>query len=306
MSIGMCRKEVIMHISKSLRVKKALVPWIFALPGLLGAFIFRYYFMFQTLKISLHDYDITKPPGEFVGFENYIRMFANPEFWGAWKNTLIFVGLYLLIIFPLPILHAICLSEIKKGRGLLATIYLMPGFIPLSILVIIWKWIWNPANFGLANQFMTFLGVPTQTWLGNPSLTKFSIIFTFIISGGFSVMLYLSAILGISNDIYEAAQIDGCSGLKKIFYITLPNIKFIILLQLIIAIINQSQILDLPYQLTRGGPNGASTSITLYIFNQITDGRIEYGGAMSAAATLGLVVFVITMIQLRLNNSERE
>jgi multiple sugar transport system permease protein len=295
-----------MHIIRSLKFKKAVVPWLFALPGLLGAFIFRYYFMFQTLKISLYDYDITKPPGDFIGLENYIRMFSNPNFWNAWKNTFIFVGLYLLIIFPLPILHAICLSEIKKGRGLFATIYLLPSFIPISILVIIWRWIWSPNNFGLANQFMSFLKLPNQIWLGNPSLTKFSIIFTFIISGGFSVMLYLSAILGISNDIYEAAQLDGCSGLKKIFYITLPNIKFLVLIQLIIAIISQSQILDLPYQLTRGGPNGASTSITLYVFNQITDGRVEYGGAMSAAATLGLVVFIVTMIQLRLNNSERE
>ncbi|MDF2611155.1 MAG: binding-protein-dependent transport system inner rane component [Lachnospiraceae bacterium] len=295
-----------MHISRSLKFKKTVLPWFFALPGLLGAFIFRYYFMFQTLRISLHDYDITKPPGDFIGLDNYIRMFANADFWNAWKNTIIFVGLYLILIFPLPILHAICLSEIKKGRGIFATIYLLPGFIPLSVLVIIWRWIWNPNNFGMANQIISSFGFPAQAWLGNPSLTKFSIIFTLIISGGFSIMLYLSAILGISNDIYEAAQIDGCSGFRKIFYITLPNIKFLVLIQLIIAIINQSQLLDLPFQLTRGGPNGASTSIAIYIFDQITGGRVEYGGAMSAAATLGLVVFIITMVQLRINNSERD
>lgn len=294
-----------MRISGSLKMKNILIPWLFILPGLVFTFIFRYYTMFQSFWISLHDYNLTKPPGDFVGLENYIMLFQNPYYWEAWKNTIIFVTLYFLITFFIPVLQAIFLSETAKGRGILTTIYLIPAFIPLSINVILWKWIWNP-NYGFANAVMKFLGLPSQAWLSDPNLTKICIVISGIVGGGFSVLLYLSAILGVSSDIYEAAQIDGCAGFKKIFYITLPNIKFLIMIQLILSIIGHMQILDLPYQFTQGGPNGASTSVALFMYGQISGDKLEYGKASAIALSLGFIIMIVTMIQLKLSNSERE
>jgi multiple sugar transport system permease protein len=295
-----------MHIIKSLKFKKAVTPWLFVLPGLVFAFIFRYYLMAQTFWISLHNYNITKPPGDFVGLRNYIWMFENPDFWAAWKNTFIFTGLYVLLIFPIPVLQAISLYAIKRGKGILSTLYLIPALIPFSVVVAIWRWIWNPQNFGIANQLMSLLGLPSQQWFSNPDLTKLCIVLTGVFGGGFSVLLYYSAIQGISKDVFEAAQIDGCGGFKNIFYIILPNIKFIIFIQLILSVSGYMQILDAPFQYTRGGPNGASTSIALFAYNQITNGRVVYGGAMAASMTLGIVILIITIIQLILNKSERE
>jgi multiple sugar transport system permease protein len=294
-----------MRVSSSLRMKNAIIPWLFILPGLIFTFIFRYYTMFQAFWISFHDYSIIKPPGEFVGLRNYITMLQNPDFWSAWKNTFVFTGLFTLITFFVPVIQAIFLSETVRSRSILSTMYLIPAFIPLSVNVILWKWIWNP-TYGFANYIMNVFGIPAQTWLSDPKFTKFCIVFPGIIGGGFSVLLYLSAILGISKDIYEAAEIDGCSGFKKLFYITLPNIKFLIMIQLILSVIGNMQILDQAYQFTTGGPNGVSTSISLFIYQQISNNRIDYGNASATAVMMGIVIMTITIIQMKISNSQKD
>lgn len=287
-----------------LRFKNAITPWLFVLPGLVFTFIFRYYTMFQAFWISLHDYDMVSPPGKFIGFDNYVSLFQNEDFWSAWKNTLIFTGLSLLITFLIPIIQALFLSEIHKGRGFFTTLYLIPTVIPLSVNVIIWKWIFNPDS-GLANAIVTFFGGEAQAWFSDPQLTKLCIILPGILGGGFAVLMYLSAIMGVNRDIYEAADIDGCSGFRRLWYITLPNIRFLITIQMILAVITAMQILDQPMQYTTGGPNGASTSIALYT-NKLMTEQMNYGKSAATGFILLIVVAIITGIQLKLDHSEKE
>lgn len=281
-----------------------LAAWLFVLPGLVFTFIFRYYTMFQAFWISLHDYDMASPPGEFVGFENYISLFQNGDFWAAWKNTLIFTGLSLAITFFIPIIQALFLSEVRRGRGIFTTLYLIPTVIPLSVNVIIWKWIFSP-NASLANSLAALFGQEPQAWFSDPGLAKLCIILPGVLGGGFSVLMYLSAIMGVDRDIYEAADIDGCSGLGRLWHITLPNIRFLIGIQMILAVIAAMQILDQPLQYTNGGPNGASTSVALYANRLMTD-QMNYGKSAAAGFTLLVVVAMITAIQLKLDKSERE
>lgn len=284
--------------------KTLLSAWLFVLPGLVFTFIFRYYTMFQAFWISLHNYDMASPPGDFVGFDNYISLFQNPDFWSAWKNTLVFTGLSLAITFFIPIIQALFLSEVHRGRGIFTTLYLIPTVIPLSVNVIIWKWIFSP-NMGLANAFAALFGQESQTWFSDPALAKLCIILPGVLGGGFSVLMYLSAIMGVGRDIYEAADIDGCSGLRRLWHVTLPNIRFLIGIQMILAVITAMQILDQPLQYTNGGPNGASTSVALYA-NRLMTEQMNYGKSAAAGFTLLIVVAIITAIQLKLDQSERE
>ena len=289
---------------KRLHLKNKLTPVLFLLPGILFTFIFRYYTMFSSFWISLHHYDVTKPPGEFVGFANYADMLANPDFWKAWKVTFLFVLLSLLLSFWVPIVQAIFLNEIGRGRGVFSSLYLLPSVVPAAANVIIWKWIFHPV-YGIANKVVGFFGLPPQTWYSDPRLTVFCIVFPGIIGGGFGVLLYLSAIQGISGDIMEAAEIDGCSGFKRLLYITLPNIWFLILIQLILMIIGTMQILDPVIQYTMGGPGFESASIAYFIYDKMQV-RFDYGHATAIAFMLQLVIAVMTSIQLRLDQSERE
>ena len=289
------------------KAKNRIIPWLFVLPGILFTFIFRYYTMFQSFWISLHHYDIAKSPGKFIGFANYTGLLKNPDFWNAWENTLAFAALILLLTFLVPLIQAIFLSEVTKGRGIFSTLYLVPAVIPLSVTVIIWKWIFNP-NYGLANYILKVVGVSAKTWYSDPDLVKISIVIPMMIGGGFGVLLYLSAIQGISGDIVEAAQIDGCTGFKKLFYITLPNISFLIFIQLILSVIGALQILDPVIQFSRGGPNGASTSIAFSIYDFIGGNQHVpvYGRATAAAFMLLIFITLLTVLQMRLDKSEKD
>ena len=224
--------------------RKALSPWLFMLPGIIFTVWLRYYPIIKSFYMSLFSYDAVNPPGHFAGFQNYINLFTAAYYLDAWKNTFIFLILQLFLVFWVPLVQAIFLNELKRFQKTFSTIYLITALIPISVSVILWKWIWNP-DFGLANQIVKAFGLPQQMWLSNPALTKFCIIFPGFVGGGVGVLLFLSAINGISEDVLEASQLDGCSGWQRIRHIILPNIRFIIIIQLVLAVISSMQILPI-------------------------------------------------------------
>lgn len=285
-------------------IKGILVAWMFLLPGITFTLILRYYTIFRAFYLSFFRYNVANPPGEFVGFENFKELFADSYYWNSWKNTLIFLVLVLSLTFFIPIIQALFLEQIVRVRGLASTVYILPAVIPGTVNIILWKWIWNP-EFGVANYIFKIFGSEPMLWLSDKEWVKFCIIFPGIIGGGIGVLLYLAAILGISEDIKEAAKLDGCSGIKRVFYITLPNITFLIFIQMILTTMGALQILDAPYQYTNGGPAHASESLPLLIYN-LYNVNFNYGKGSAASMTLMLIISIITFIQLKLNNHQSD
>ncbi len=289
-----------MHLT--VKRRKYLAAILFMLPGIIATIWLRYYPIGKAFYMSMFDYDPVTPPGVFVGFKNFLNLFKTEFYWEAWWNTFIFLGITLVLVFWVPLVQAIFLNEIMRGKKLFTTIYLITALIPMSVNVIIWKWIWDP-QYGLANQIFQFFGGSAQLWLSNPDLTKFCIVFPGIVGGGVNVLLYLAAIQGIPPQIYEAAALDGCVGWQKIRYIVLPNLRFIIVIQLILTCISGMQVLDIPFQFASGGPSGASTSMGIYIYNSVyTD--LSYGKSAAASVILFLVIALLTVLEMRLDRSE--
>ena len=156
--------------------RKKITPWcILFLPMAFTVWL-KYYPIFSAFYISLFQYDPINPPGKFVGFENYMEMFQMQFYWDSWKNTFIFLMLQLCMCFFIPLIQALLLNELIKLQKCLTTLYILPALIPTSVNVIIWKWIWHP-DYGVANQIVQFFGGEPQTWLSDPNLVKFCIIF---------------------------------------------------------------------------------------------------------------------------------
>lgn len=248
--------------------------------------------------------DVANPPGEFVGIDNFKELFKNSDYWQAWNNTFVFLMLIISLNFFVPVIQALLLGEIIRLRGLFSTFYILPAVIPATVNIVLWKWIWNP-DFGLANYVLKIFGADPSMWLSDANWVKFCIIIPGIVGGGVAVLLYLAAILAVSEDIKEASRIDGCTGIKHILYITLPNIKFLILIQFLLTTMGALQLLDGPFQFTDGTPAGASRSLPLLIYHFYTK-NYDYGQGSAAAMTLMLVISVITIIQLKLNKQESE
>lgn len=285
-------------------LRKKITPWcILFLPMAFTVWL-KYYPIFSAFFISLFRYDPINPPGKFVGFENYIGMFKMQFYWESWVNTFVFLGLQLCMCFLIPLIQALLLNELVRLQRCLTTLYILPALIPTSVNVIIWKWIWHP-DYGVANQIVKFFGGQPQGWLSDPELVKFCIIFPGVLGGGLTVLLYLSAIQGVSADIMESAALDGCTGFKKIFYIILPNISFMVFIQLIICVITTMQLLDAPYMYASGGPSGASTTQGIFIYNSFNQ-DLNYGRGSAASVVLLIVIAVLTMVQMRFEKSEKE
>lgn len=284
--------------------RKKITPWcILALPMAFTAWL-KYYPILSAFYISLFQYDPINSPGDFVGLSNYINIVKMPYYWDAWKNTFIFLLLQLSMCFFIPLIQALFLNELAKLQKGLTTLYILPALIPTSVNVIIWRWIWHP-DYGVANQILNFFGGQPQSWLSDPALVKFCIIFPGVLGGGLTVLLYLSAIQGISTDIMESASLDGCTGFSRIFHIILPNISFMIFIQLIMSVITTMQLLDAPYMYASGGPSGASTTQGIFIYNAFHQ-DFNYGRGSAASVILLLVIAALTMMQMRFEKSEKE
>lgn len=289
---------------RSYTFRKKAAPWcILALPMAFTIWL-KYYPILSAFYISLFRYDPINPPGRFAGLSNYIGMFKMQYYWDAWKNTFIFLLLQLSMCFFIPLIQALLLNELVKLQKCLTTLYILPALIPTSVNVIIWKWIWHP-DYGVANQIVKFFGGQPQVWLSDPNLVKFCIIFPGVLGGGLTVLLYLSALQGVSSDIMESAALDGCTGFGKIFHILLPNISFMIFIQLIMTVITTMQLLDAPYMYASGGPSGASTTQGIFIYHAFNQ-DLNYGRGSAASVILLLVIGSLTMLQMHFEKSERE
>ena len=285
-------------------LRQKMAPWLLLAAPILFTVWLKYYPIMKAVIISFFNYDPIHQPGQFVGLQNYITMFSTEFYWEAWKNSFIFLVLQLVMTFFIPIIQALFLNELRRMKSVVSTMYLLPTLIPTTINVIIWRWVWHP-DYGVANQLVRFFGGEPQTWLSDPALVKFCIIFPGIIGGGINVLLYLSAIQNVSPDIMESAALDGCTGWKRIWYITLPNIRYIIFIQLIIAVSTAMQLLDAPYMFAAGGPSGASTTQGIFIYNSFNK-DFNYGRGSAASVILMLVVMVMTAIQMHFENAEQE
>lgn len=285
-------------------MKEKLSILIFLVPGIVFTIWLRYYPILNSLYVSLFRYDPVDKPGDFIGVENYINAIGTQFYWDAWANTFVFLGLNLLLVFFIPIIQAVFLNELTRFNKFFSTMYLITALIPISVNVILWKWIWHP-EYGIANQIVLFFGGSAQGWLSDPTWTKFCIVFPGIIGGGVGVLMYLAAIKGIPDEIFECSRIDGASGFKRIWYVTLPNIRFLIMIQLVMTVINTMQILDAPYQYVSGGPSGASTTMGIYIYNTFRQ-DFNYGKASAASIILFAVVGIMTIGQMALDKSKAE
>lgn len=288
----------------SRRIKKVIVPVLFLLPGVAFTLLLRYYLIAQAIYLSFFEYDVTNPPGKFVGIQNFINMVHDAYYWNAWKNTLVYLGLILLITFAIPIIQALFLEEIIKFRSFAQTLYILPAVIPGTVNIVLWKWIWEP-QYGVANYVLKVFGAEPMAWLSDKYWVKFCIILPGIIGGGMGVLLYLAAIMGISQDVKEASMLDGCTGFRRMFHITLPNIRFLIFIQLVLTTMGALQILDGPFQYTNGGPAHAAEPLSLLVYHYYFV-EYDWGKGSATALTMMVIISIITFVQIKMNNQQTE
>ena len=277
--------------------KKQSIAYLFLLPALLAFTLVTWYPIVSTILYSFQKVDVAGSHG-WIGFSNYVRMFGNPIFYTAWKNTLTYVLLSLVMGAMVPIVLALIINEMRGLSSFFQTIVYLPTLIPIAVGLIVWRQIYAPTG-GILNSLLKLVNVEPHLWLQDPLLAKpaLIVIMTWIGAGG-ATLLYLCALREIPTELFEAAELDGFSVFQRIRYIAIPLLRSRIQIMLVLQIITVAQVFTEPFILTNGGPASSTTSPVLEIYN-IAFTRTDFGLAsawgvsMLVALSLFSVLYVI-------------
>ncbi|MBE3113441.1 MAG: sugar ABC transporter permease [Actinobacteria bacterium] len=270
------------------------VAYLFLLPFLLIFTLVNWYPILKTILSSFQEVNLKGFQG-WVGFFNYTRMFGNPIFYTAWKNSLIFVLLSLVMGTMVPIILAIMINEMRRLSSFFQTIVYLPALIPVAVGLIVWRQIYSPEG-GILNSLLQLIGIQPQLWLQNPALAKpaLIIIMTWVGAGG-TTLIYLSGLREIPLELYEAAELDGFSVFKRIWYITLPSISARIKILVVLQIIFVSQVFTEPFILTGGGPADSTRSPVLEIYD-IAFNRWDFGLASAWSVSILVILAAFSIL----------
>jgi len=271
--------------------RQDLAGWLVMLPTLILFAFFVWEPLLESIRLSLYTAKGIRLQ-EFVGFDNYIRLFKHPDFLAAFKNTFLYIFYSLIIGFMVPIVMAVLISETVRLKSFFRIGVYFPTIVPGMATIMMWGFFFRPGNTGVLNILLSKIGVAPQVWLNNPKWTIPLIIATLTWkNAGSTSLIYMAGISRISSDLYEAATIDGAGIWQRVRHIIVPSIFSLAKTLLILQIISVFQILYEPLVMTNGGPNNASISLMMLTYNYaFRDFNYPMGAATSVVICVILII----------------
>lgn len=272
------------------KLEQGYMGFVLILPWLIGFCIFKLYPFVSSLVYSFTDYDLFKGVQNVVGFQNYIDAFTKAKNVKALKVTFT----YAFMTVPLKLIFALFIAYILnfkiKGVGLFRTAYYVPSILGGSVAIaVLWKALFK--NDGVVNTILTMLGFESINFLADKNWALFIICLLRVWQFGSAMVLFLAALKGVPEDLYEAASIDGATKGRQFLSITIPMISPVIFYNLVTQLVQAFQEFNGPYIITNGGPRNATTLISVIVYNTAFK---DYKVGMSSA--MAWVMFVIVMI----------
>lgn len=270
-------------------------PWLFMLPSLvvLGVFLWG-----PAINTAILAFTNTRAigGGEFTGLENFARLAEDQYFRNSLVNSVEYVVVVVPLLVALPLLIAILVNTQLPGTSFFRAMYFTPVVASMVVVALIWDWVLQ--TNGLFNFVLQQLRIINQPvgWLTEPQLALFSVMAVTVWKGlGYYMVLYLAGLQNINPELYEAAKVDGARALRRLWAITIPLLRPTMVLVGALTAINALKVFTEVYIMTGGGPNRASETLVLYIFQRgITPGlELGYASAMSLVLFIMVLVFSI-------------
>lgn len=269
-----------------------LQPYLFLAPSFAILLAFLIFPLSWNIYIALHDVSLTTllKDWEYVGLENFVTLFNDPNFYTSLKVTLMFVGGSVALQFGVGMLMAIVLNQQIRGSGVYRAILIIPWTISAVIAAFSFKFILDD-NFGIMNYILNQMGIESVGWLSDPNIVVWSLVIANMWYGTPFTLLFLTAgLLSINPSLYEAARIDGASKMRSLFHITLPLLKPFMIINLILITMWSVNLFDIQLIMTGGGPLFSSTTASLYMYRQ----AFEFG-LLSKGAAAGIILILINL-----------
>lgn len=288
------------------KLREAGQGYLFMTPTLFVLLLFIVGPIFYAIFLSFHKVQLLGTASfNFVGIDNFTKILddsrARIALWNTFK--------YVVIVVPtqtfLAMVLAASLNAGMKGEKFFRIVYFLPTLTSSAVLTLIFMWMYN--QNGLINKVLDVIGLPTYNWIGDPAVALNAIMIMNIWSTApFFMVIYLAALQGIPDSLYEAADLDGASAIQKFFYITVPNLRPVTSFVVIVGIIGTFQLFDQSYIFSggSGGPNNSTLTVVLLIYQYAFKNLGTMGYAAALAFALAIVILVATLIQRKFSKEE--
>ncbi|MBR6735155.1 MAG: extracellular solute-binding protein [Kiritimatiellae bacterium] len=275
-----------------------LSPWLFLAPAIISIVLWSYWPLIRGAMMAFQDYRIVGS-ASWEGLDNFIRVATSPGFWKAWARTLEYVGITLVLGFTTPILLALLLSEIPRGKVFFRTVYFLPHLTSALVVTLMWKMMFDPTENGLLNQALAHLGIARHAWLQDPAWAMTCCILPGVWAGaGMASLIYVAALHSLPPDYYEAAAIDGAGIFGRFRHVTLPQLAPLMVINFVGAFIAAFQGMGSIFLLTFGGPGDATNVLSLAIWKEAYN-NLRFSTATTMAWFLGVALIGFTYLQIR-------
>ncbi len=269
----------------------------FALPALIIFGFFSWSPIVQSVVLAFEKTNLVSA-AEWVGWGNFSYVLQDPLLPQAIKNTGWFALLALVIGFPVPLILAVFMSELRRYRGLYNVLSYLPVVIPPVVSIMLWRFFYDPSAEGLFNRVLAAVGLPEQLWLNSEITAMPSIVLqvTWATAGG-TVIIYLAALTGVNAELYEAAELDRAGIWRRLWHVTLPQLRGVILIMLLLQLIGTLQVFTEPFLFTGGGPNNSTITILMLIYNYaFVNG--DFGAATALSVMLAIVLGLLSTVYM--------
>jgi len=282
-----------------------LASVVFLLPMLIAFGVFSWFPMVRALVMSVQQTNLVSP-ATWVGFSNYSNVLHDPDLLTAIKNTAYFAVLALIFGYPIPLALAVVMSEVKRLRGVYTALAYLPVVVPPVVSVLLWKFFYDASGTGVFNSIVGWVGLGPYPWLQSATTAMPSLVLeaTWAAAGG-TVIIYLAALTGVPPELYDAAEVDGASIRQKIWHVTMPQLRGVLLITLILQLIGTAQVFLEPYLFTSGGPADSTLTILLLIYNYAFGSSLsgDFGSATALSVMLALALGLLSAVYFRLTRS---
>lgn len=283
-------------LKKRLAARKE--AYFFASPALFLIVTFIIFPLVYSFYLTFHNYDLAiGPPVDFVGLDQYSEMLDDRRFWRSWINTflIIFPAITMQLLLGLGI--ALLLNRIPRGKAFITSLLIIPSMVSPASAAMVWRMLFGVKYGGINNFFMQIGLLDVYfDWFATPARALFSIIAVEVWHNtSFMMIVLLAGLQSIPQELYEAGDVDGASVWQKFWFITLPLLKFTMIVALLIRMIDLTKIFGLIYLLTFGGPAGSTQTVAFSTYlSGFQDFRISYASTLSYVIVVG--VFILTLI----------
>ena len=300
--------------SRRVRARRTPLTWVrggglstlvFLLPLLLCFGAFSWYPIVRTVVMSLQHTNLVQAP-TWVGLDNFRKVIHDPQTPTAVKNTAYFALLALIFGYPIPLVAAVLMSEVRRARGLYSALAYLPVVIPPVVAVLLWKTFYDGSSVGVFNTILGWVHLGPYPWLQSQSWAMPSLVLESTwANAGSTVIIYLAALTSVNAELYEAASVDGANIVQKVWHVTLPQIRGVLLVTMILQIIGTAQVFLEPFLFTSGGPANATLTVLLQIYDYAFGNSLggDYGAATALSLMLAAFLALFSLIYLRATRS---